>query len=117
MRGPKRPTPLGKGRCRYLAVTRARHTPLYDPHMGIFKDAKANMVAQDARKARQAGRQVFAAMLNTPFTQHTMSGEIADWAIMIEAIEAEGWQLTHWAIGMDTKGRPQAYPVFHGRMM
>ena len=80
--------------------------------MGIFKDAKAATLAKEAAKARDNGQVVFAAMLNTPATQHTMSGEINDWSLMIGAVEAEGWFLSHWATAADTKGRPQAYPLF-----
>lgn len=31
---------------------------------------------------------------------------------MIEAIEDVGWRLEHWAVGVDAKGRGEAYPLF-----
>lgn len=80
--------------------------------MGFLKDAKANMVATEAERAAAEGRTVFAPKLNTPATQHGMSGAIAGWAEMIEGIEAHGWRLDHWSVAMDEKGRPEAYPLF-----
>ncbi len=83
--------------------------------MGWIKDAKRNMLAEEAARAVQEGRTVFAPMLNTPMSQHTMSGSVAGWAEMVESIEEQGWQLQQWAVAMDTKGRPQAYPLFRRR--
>lgn len=80
--------------------------------MGLIKDVKAGTIGTEAAKARDKGRGTFAAMLNTPMSQHGMSGGIDDWAVMIDAVEAEGWVLSSWSVAMDTKGRPQAYPVF-----
>lgn len=86
--------------------------------MGFVKDAKADMVAKDARKALDAGRAVFAARLNMPSSQAGgMSGAIDDWGVMIEAIEAEGWALTHWSTASDAKGRAEAHPVFRRRTL
>lgn len=83
--------------------------------MGFIKDAKANMLAQEAQRARQEGRTVFAPKLNTPATHHTISGSIPGWAEMIESVEAAGWQMYHWSVAMDSKGRPEAYPLFRPR--
>ncbi len=47
--------------------------------MGFIKDAKSNAIATEAERAVAEGRIVFAAMLNTPMSQHTMSGSIAGW--------------------------------------
>ncbi len=80
--------------------------------MGWIKQAKANALSEEAARALAEGRTVFAPMLNTPMTHHTMSGSVAGWAEMIEAIEAEGWELEHWSVAADDKGRPQAYPLF-----
>ena len=80
--------------------------------MGWIKDAKAGLLAQEARKAADRGQAVFAAMLNTPMSMPDLSGEVPGWGDMIAAIEAEGWQLAQWAVGADHKGRPQAYPLF-----
>lgn len=80
--------------------------------MGIFKDAKADAIGKEARKAAEDGRALFAPKLNTPMTQHGLSGSISGWAEMIESIESEGWRLDHWSVAMDGKGRPEAYPLF-----
>jgi hypothetical protein len=80
--------------------------------MGIFKDAKVSTLAAEATKAAEAGRSVFAPKLNTPATQHSLSGEIVDWSMMVAAVESAGWRLEHWSVAMDAKGRPEAYPLF-----
>lgn len=80
--------------------------------MGMIKDAKANSLRIDAEKAVAAGQTVYTPRLNMPGSQVGLSAGITDWALMIEAIEAAGWRLEHWAIGMDTKGRGEAYPLF-----
>lgn len=80
--------------------------------MGIFKDAKASTIGAEAKKAADNGQAVFATLMNSPSSHHGMSGEINDWSLMIQAIEAEGWRLSEWSVGADTKGRPQAYPLF-----
>lgn len=81
--------------------------------MGIIKTMKGNALGADARRAREAGRQRFAAILNAPArNKDGFSGGIDDWAEMIQAIENEGWTLTHWTVGRDTHGRPEAYPLF-----
>ncbi|WP_329520419.1 hypothetical protein [Spirillospora sp. NBC_01491] len=55
---------------------------------------------------------VFAPRLNTPMSQHGMSGSIAGWAEMIEGIESAGWTMSDWSVSTDQKGRPKAYPLF-----
>jgi hypothetical protein len=55
---------------------------------------------------------VFVPKLNTPATASGLSGAVPGWAEMIESIEAAGWRLDQWAVAEDTKGRPQAYPLF-----
>jgi hypothetical protein len=80
--------------------------------MGFIKDAKVNMVLTEARRAVEEGRWIFAPKLNTPMTQSGLSGSIAGWAEMIEGIESAGWRMTHWAVAVDSKGRPEAYPLF-----
>ena len=83
--------------------------------MGFIKDSKANAIGSEAAKAFEAGRYFFTPRLNYPATMHGMTGDIADWGLMIQAVESSGWQLTDWSVGMDTKGRPEAYPVFRRR--
>lgn len=80
--------------------------------MGFLKDAKASMVATEAERAAAEGRTVFAPKLNTPASQHGMSGAISGWAEMVEGIEAAGWRLDQWTVCVDGKGRPEAYPLF-----
>jgi hypothetical protein len=55
---------------------------------------------------------VFTPRLNMPGSQHGMSGNIVDWAMMIQGLEESGWRLEQWSVAMDTKGRPEAYPLF-----
>jgi hypothetical protein len=80
--------------------------------MGFIKDAKQQMLSAEAKRAIEEGRTVFTPMLNTPMSQHTMSGSVAGWAEMIESVEREGWILADWTVAHDAKGRPQAYPLF-----
>lgn len=80
--------------------------------MGFIKDVKANTLATEARKALDGGASVFTPKLNTPSTQHGMTGNIADWAVMVQAVEDAGWVLHHWSVATDSKGRPEAYPLF-----
>ena len=80
--------------------------------MGFLKDAKANAMGQEARKAAEAGDALFTPFLNTPGSQPNLSSNIRDWALMIAAIEGEGWRLDQWTVAADTKGRAQAYPLF-----
>lgn len=83
--------------------------------MGLIKQQKADSIATEAQRALAEGRTVFAPKLNTPMLQHSFSGSIAGWAEQIEAVEAQGWALYHWAVGIDGKGRPEAYPLFRPR--
>ena len=83
--------------------------------MGFIKDMKADTLASEATQALDAGAYVFTPKLNTPGSQHGMTGNIADWAHMIQAVEAAGWVLAHWTVAMDNKGRPEAYPLFRRR--
>ncbi|GAA0627751.1 hypothetical protein HPO96_37250 [Kribbella sandramycini] len=81
--------------------------------MGWVKDKKAEELGRQAAEAyADPAKQVFAALLNSPASHSGISSEIGDWSQMVTAIEAEGWQLTHWTASLDTKGRPQAYPLF-----
>lgn len=80
--------------------------------MGWIKDIKTDAIASEARRAREEGRRFFAPKLNTPATQHGLSGSIAGWAEQIEAIVDAGWELTSWSVSKDSKGRPEAYPLF-----
>ena len=83
--------------------------------MGMIRNSKADKLAGQAREAHAAGQFFFAAMLNSPWSNLGLSGEIADWSQMIEAVEREGWTLSYWAASSDNKGNPQGYPVFRRR--
>lgn len=80
--------------------------------MGFLNDAKSDMLSSEAKKAYEKGRRVFTPFLNMPATQGNGSSSIEAWTEMIEAVEAEGWTLTDWSVGLDAKGKPQAYPLF-----
>lgn len=80
--------------------------------MGFIQDTKSATVAQDAAKAFQAGSRYFTPLLNLPATRPGFSGGIPDWSAMLDAIEAQGWQLHQWAVAPDKHGRPQAMPLF-----
>jgi hypothetical protein len=80
--------------------------------MGMFKDAKAAGLAKEAAKALEDGAAVFTPRLNFPATMHGLSGNVSDWAVMVSEVESVGWVLAHWSVAMDSKGRPEAYPVF-----
>lgn len=83
--------------------------------MGFIKDAKQNALAAEATRARREDGPAFMQMLNTGMTQSGLSGSVSGWAEMIEGIEAAGWALDQWSVSTDTKGRPQAYPLFRRR--
>jgi hypothetical protein len=83
--------------------------------MGFMKQVKVDGIIKEAARAVEEGRTVFAPKLNTPATQHSFSGSIAGWAEMIEAVEAAGWTMTEWTVAHDSKGRPEAYPLFRRR--
>lgn len=83
--------------------------------MGLIKDSKVATITKEAEKAHGAGHYFFTPFLNTPATQGGLSGNIEDWALMIQGVESVGWTLAHWSVAMDTKGRAQAYPLFRRR--
>ena len=83
--------------------------------MGFLKDTKASAIGNEARKSFEDGAYLFTPRLNFPATMHGMSGNVSDWSHQIQAVEAEGWAMCDWSVAMDTKGRPEAYPVFRRR--
>lgn len=66
---------------------------------------KFEAAVRAAKAALQAGQQTLVG---------TNMGNPADWGAAIDAIEAIGWRLEHWAVmPSPTTGRsPFAYPVF-----
>jgi hypothetical protein len=83
--------------------------------MGFIKDAKVASLTADAQKALDAGDYLFTPFLNAPAAAGGISGNLRDWALMIQGIESVGWSLAHWTVASDNKGRAQAYPVFRRR--
>ncbi|MGH2369205.1 MAG: hypothetical protein ACRDI2_13495 [Chloroflexota bacterium] len=80
--------------------------------MGFIKQQKQQTIGMDAERALAEGRTVFAPRLNAPTFTHQLSGSVSGWAEQIEAIEIQGWALWHWAVGLDQRGKPEAYPLF-----
>lgn len=80
--------------------------------MGWIKDTKNTALANDAQKAWDEGSWVFTPLLNMPASHAGLSGRIADWEGMMHAVMQVGWQLHTWAVCSDSKGRPQAQPLF-----
>lgn len=80
--------------------------------MGLIKQMKQDLVVDEARRATDEGRRIFAPRFNTPASHHGMSGAVPGWAEWIEAVEDLGWRLDTWTVSKDEKGRPEAYPLF-----
>lgn len=83
--------------------------------MGLIRNRKTDKVRQEALQARAHGQMVFAVKLNYPGLKLGFSGEVHDWSLMIEAIEAEGWQLANFAGAADKNGQPEALCIFRPR--
>lgn len=83
--------------------------------MGFVKDVKADTLAKEATKALENGDYFFTPRLNMPGSNAGMSGNVHDWSVMIQAVEAAGWVLAHWSVAIDNKGRTEAYPLFRRR--
>jgi hypothetical protein len=72
--------------------------------VGIIKDAKANVVRNEAERAIKEGRNVFATRLEAGWASSGVSGSISGMAEMIEAIEGIGWRMEHFsAVGDGSK--------------
>ena len=67
-------------------------------------DAVAEQFASEARSAKGLGATVLTPVIS--LAKHE------DAARAIVAIEAEGSELTNWAVAVDQQGQPSAYPVF-----
>lgn len=62
--------------------------------MGFIKEAKANNMAGDAKRAAEEGRTVFVAQFRGAVSHSpSLSRPIGGVAEMIEAVEAEGWRV------------------------
>ena len=82
--------------------------------MGL-NEAVAKFIRAEAQRAYAQGYTIFAGVL-TPNAKAHPSGSVGGWAEQIEAVEAEGWTLYHWAVAPSNDGKgQQAYPVFRRR--
>ncbi|WP_328465511.1 hypothetical protein OHA21_43780 [Actinoplanes sp. NBC_00393] len=80
---------------------------------GIAQQTKTMTLGEQAAKAYAAGDWFFTPVLNMPATKSGgFSGNISDWAYMLQAISQAGWQLHTWAMSTDAQGRPEACPLF-----
>lgn len=59
--------------------------------MGWVKDAKASKLRDEARSAYARGQSVLMTVMKAPNTRPNWSGEVNDWSLMVQAVEAEGW--------------------------
>lgn len=59
--------------------------------MGWIKDSKANKLREEARAAYERGQSVLMTVMKVPNTRPNWSGEVNDWSLMVQAVEAEGW--------------------------
>lgn len=75
-------------------------------------DAKVSEATAQAAAAWQTVQTVFTPAFTVPNFQAGTTEPVADWALMIQAVEQVGWRLEHWAVTTDGKGRPLALPVF-----
>ena len=79
--------------------------------MGWISDSKAGKMRNAARAAFVEQRNYFTPKLDLPSFSHALgTSDVSDWASMIEAIESEGWELQHWAVGGTQN--VHAFPVF-----
>jgi len=83
--------------------------------MGWIKDAKADMIAKAANRARAEGRAVFLARINNPAADSQASGPMSGVAEQIEAVEAQGWVLQQMSYCQDKRGNPEGYYLFRPR--
>ena len=63
--------------------------------MGFIKDAKAKSLGEQAARAIQEGRVVFAARVNEGGWNSGYGGSLSGVAEQIESVEAQGWRLEH----------------------
>ncbi|GAA2516758.1 hypothetical protein [Winogradskya humida] len=80
--------------------------------MGWIKDAKAEALAKEARKAIEDGRRVHVVRINVGMTQQQLSGSLAGFAEQIEAVEDAGWVMHDMSFGNDKQGKPEGYFLF-----
>lgn len=71
---------------------------------GKPKLSKADKIAIEAQQVRDSGATVYTPKLTTA---------VAEWGVLIAAIEQAGWKLEHWAVwNMGGVVEANAYPVF-----
>ncbi|MBW8701873.1 hypothetical protein MBT84_19895 [Streptomyces sp. MBT84] len=65
--------------------------------MGFINDAKANVAADAARKARAAGQSVLVYKFIEANTSSKSTAPMTGMAEQIQAVEQQGWRLDHMA--------------------
>jgi hypothetical protein len=85
--------------------------------MGFIKQAKADVMAADAARARKEGRRVFVAQFRGGmFHTGDLSRPVQDVAEMIEGVESAGWRLDKMSSfespGVGGKGNPTIVALF-----
>lgn len=81
--------------------------------MGLFNDAKAPSIGEEAATAFAAGRSVFVAMLDARLKDTQLSREINLWSDEIMSIEQAGWELTQVSTVESDHNVARMYCVFH----
>lgn len=74
--------------------------------MALFKDRTFESANEKARRALEAGDNIYTPRLLA------IGGGSGGWAKDIAGIEAAGWRLEHWSVGVHTTHGTSAYPVF-----
>jgi hypothetical protein len=80
--------------------------------VGFIKDAKVQTMRNEAQKAIDEGRIVFACRINQGALQSNWSGPLVAVAEQIEAIEELGWALDQSTFAHDNKGHTSAFLIF-----
>lgn len=80
--------------------------------MGFITSTKIDGLIKSLDKATEQGRRTVSVRLNTPKTDAEFSDVIPYWSEAIDEIESRGWVLAEWSVSADSKGRPQAFPLF-----
>ena len=83
--------------------------------MGWINNRQADVLASEARDARERGDLVFVTVLHSMSAGGATDGALQvrlEWGKRIGEVEEQGWRLEHWAVEHDERGRPCGYPVF-----
>jgi hypothetical protein len=91
--------------------------------MGIFDKTKAALSDADVAPVRKAAAEAYVKGAGTyapTLEASIIGGSTTNWGVMVDAVEAEGWVLVHWAVAPSTLSesnvaRPAAFPLFRRR--